>query len=388
MEENNKKTLKKELEEIFFEVYGKENFEIYYKINEEKAESNKENTIKKIDNLRKKLIKEMDVVINDSNQKVFTLICKAYFNEEIVIKNDSTQKDISFKTILDEITKDKVKQDNFDESYLNLLWMNYLHIKEKLSQEHRYPELEKMINLVRSNFKHINLSLECISKYSFENFYDSQTEILKTILYSHKESLKIKFNFKEIKKKDLLERLVIFIIMKHYQRDIQHIIKELNHEHSYAKEEKARYIIPKKEAFTLREIAEIYCESSQYKTDKDIEKKYSLLRKIVNEVAISELHKESKSYSIPQSRVINYLSELEVREMNDRKTPAKAINKEDADNLKNGKEVDFNLFNFQRLANSIYARETNRVKINNIIRNFQIEVYTDFINSLNTKELF
>ncbi|MGL5368356.1 MAG: hypothetical protein ACRDAG_08645, partial [Cetobacterium somerae] len=99
MEENNKKTLKKELEEIFLEIYGKEKFEIHYNINEEKAESNKENTIKKIDNLRKKLIKEMDVVIDDSNQKVFTLICKAYFNEEIVIKNESTQKDISFKTI-------------------------------------------------------------------------------------------------------------------------------------------------------------------------------------------------------------------------------------------------------------------------------------------------
>lgn len=386
MEENNKKTLKKELEEIFLEIYGKEKFEIHYNINEEKAESNKENTIKKIDNLRKKLIKEMDVVIDDSNQKVFTLICKAYFNEEIVIKNESTQKDISFKTILDEITKDKVKQDNFDQAYLNLLWMNYLHIKEKLSQEHRYSELEKVINLVRHNFKDITLSLEYISKYSFENFSDSQTEILKTILHSCKELLKIKFDFKEIKKSDLLERLVIFIIIKHYQRDIQHIIKELNHKHNYATEEKARYKIPDNSKFTLTDIAEIYCNFLQDR--HKVDNKYDMLRKIASDLAISELHKTTKSYLIPQSRVINYLAELEIREMNDRKTPAKAINKKDVDNLINGKEVDFNLFNFQRLANSIYARETNRAEINNMIRKFQIEVYTDFINSLNTKELF
>lgn len=386
MEENNKKTLKKELEEIFFEVYGKENFEKMRTKYEGMAENIKEIAIKKINNLRKRFIEKMDVIIDESNKEVFVLICKAYFNEEIVVKNERTDKEISLKTVLDEVTKDKVKQDNIDEFYIEALWKNYVYIKEELGQKNNYNELVKKIDFVWNKFKETQFQLEIISKKIFEKFSDDNLEILKKNLCSVKEPLKKDIDFKGIEKGDLLERIAIFILMEHYKRRVQRIIKELNHKHSYTTEEKARYKIPDKSNFTLTDIAKIYCNFLQYR--HKVDNKYDMLRKIASDLAISELHKTTKSYLIPQSRVINYLAELEIREMNDRKTPAKAINKKDVDNLKNGKKVDFNLLNFQRLATSIYARETNRAKINNIIRAFQIEVYTDFINSLNIERLF
>lgn len=388
----NKKFQKKQKEEVFFKIYGKEEFEIHYEINEEKAESNKENTIKKIDNLRKKLIKEMGVVINNSNQEIFALICKAYFNEEILVKNERTEKKISLKTVLDEVTKKKVKQDNIDEFYIETLWENYVYIKEHLGLENNYEELVKKICSIWYNFEYIRDSVDNYSKYFFKIFSDKDNlisiqEELNLLRKRFQEEMNhFKANFKEIKKDDLLEIMATFVLVEHYKRCIQKIIKELEHIHNYTTEEKARYKIPDNSKFTLTDIAEIYCNFLQDR--HKVDNKYDMLRKIASDLAISELHKTTKSYLIPQSRVINYLAELEIREMNDRKTPAKAINKKDVDNLKNGKEVDFNLFNFQRLANSIYARETNRAEINNMIRKFQIEVFTDFINSLNTKQFF
>lgn len=392
--EREQKFSKEQKEEIFFKFYGKENFERHYKMNEEKAESNKENAIKKIDNLRKKLIREMEVVINESNKEVFALICQAYFNEEIVVKNEKTEKEISLKTVLDEVTKDKVKQDNIDEFYIEALWENYVYMKKELGLENNYKKLVEKIDSIWHNFEYIRKLVDDGSKYFFKEFSDDgklmdiqeRLDVLKKLF--QKEMNRFKSNFKEIKKDDLLERMAIFVLVEHYKRNIQRNIKELEHEHNYTTEEKARYKIPIKDKFTLIDIAEIYCEFLGNKSRQMVDKKYDMLRRIASDLAISELHKESKLYLIPQSRVINYLAELEVREMNDKKTISKAITKKDIENLKNEKETNFNLFNFQRLATSIYAREINKVKINNMIRQFQIEVFTDFINVIKIENIF
>lgn len=302
----------------------------------------KDSRIASIKNFRERLAEFINFDYIKDSYDEFIILFKLYYEEDSYFSNRKLDKNITditltFKEIFDEITKEKVKKDKLTIDALSCL----IEIIQPFIINSEILDVE--MTKLRIKLAEYNEVIDEASKLVYQN-YNTDTQFIPKSFYrdrSHSIYLlqlykknyfndfifKGYFSSKELSY-SLFNRIIILFFSKHYQRKVESSIRIVTSPEAYVSDIMPRYNIPKKDFLTLNDIALIYANSSSNSTNSTEKKIYDRLRKIILEIAISDLHKtKDNGYQIPYNRVINYLAELEIRGINNKKINQKTITK-------------------------------------------------------------
>lgn len=359
-----------------------------YSNNEGLPSGYRESQERVIYNLFKRIEKYIGLEISEIHDSQIIELARAYFS------NTYKKNGITFKEIMDELTKKKFNDKNLCKGYTLVL---------KEIQNETFKNRKVSSNKINSINEGISLiymqSLIGLSNYmndiidtAWKNYDDNQLfsiiNFMENKLKEYQENIikMITIVNKTFTDEMLIERLIFNFMLEDLKRKIVQMVEidKLNFGVFLGNQ---KYKIPDNEDFTLKEIAEIICKNNKDRFTKEYNSLRKLYPKMPLSLRYSSKSKKNKSYEgdkIPKKYVMNLLAEREITKL-DKKIKSYRNDKVSGHNNKILKNEESTLklpLEFVDLATSINARETNKAKLNFFIKTVRIKTYKNLIKIL------